>query len=71
MPTIKKAGELVQHLAAAADPVNGHGLSPFSDIFVRDGPAGKLRRIQYVKAFQDERGTALVLELHPTAYVEG
>lgn len=65
---IKKAGELVQYLTAAATE---HGLSPLSDIFVRDGPEGKLRRIQFVKAFKDDRGTALVLQLHPTAWVEG
>jgi hypothetical protein len=68
MPTIKKAGELVQHLTAAATE---HGLSPLSDMFVRDGPAGPLRRIQYVKAFRDQRGPAMILELHPTAHVDG
>ena len=66
--TIKKAGELVQYLATAAEQ---HGLSPLSDVFVRDGPAGALRRIQHVKAFRDQRGTAMILELHPTAHVDG
>jgi hypothetical protein len=64
---IKKAGELVQHISAAATE---HGLSPLSDIFVRDGQTGALRRIQHLKAFRDQRGTALILELHPTAHVE-
>lgn len=67
--TIDKAGELVQYLAAAASPENG--LSPLSDVFVREGPTGPLRRIQHVKGFKDQRGTALVLELHPTKHVRG
>lgn len=60
--SIDKAGELVQHMTAAATE---HGLSPLSDVFVRDGPAGCLRRVQYVKGFRDQRGFALILELHP------
>lgn len=66
MSTINKAGELVQHISAAAQE---HGLSPLSDVFVRDGPDGILRRINHVKGFRDQRGFALILELHPTKHV--
>lgn len=66
MSTINKAGELVQHIHAAATE---HGLSPLSDVFVRDGPEWVLRRIQHVKGFRDQRGFALILELHPTKHV--
>jgi hypothetical protein len=63
---IKKVGELVQYLRAAAME---HGASPFSE--VRVGPAGPMHRIQYVKGSADQRGFSMVLELDPVPESDG
>lgn len=59
---IKKAGELVQYLHAAAVE---HGASPLSDVRVRVGPLGPFYRIEHVKGTRDQRGFSMILELNP------
>lgn len=64
---VRKAGELVRRIAKAAEE---HGLSRSSDVFVREGPAGKLRRINFVLEHSDRWGRHLILELHPKVVKE-
>lgn len=60
--TIRKAGELVQYLHAAAVE---HGASPLSEVRVRVGATGPFYRIAHVKGSKDQRGFSLILELDP------
>lgn len=56
---IRNAGELIDHVKAA---VEQHGATPHTEIMIRLGPDGPLYGIAQMKALQDNRGFALILE---------
>lgn len=59
---IKRMGELVEYMKAAAQD---HQATPMSDIVVRVGATGPFHRIKHVKGSEDQRGFRLILELDP------
>lgn len=65
---IKKMGELVQYMRAAAE---NHRATPMSDLFVRVGATGPLHRIKHVKGAEDQRGFHMILELDPVPESQG
>lgn len=54
-----KAGELVAYVKEC---VQQHGASVHTEVYVRDGVDGPLKRIGQVKMMKDDRGVAIILE---------
>lgn len=57
--SIDKAGQLVDFIKEC---VQMHGATPHTDVYVRDGVDGPMKRISQVKMMRDDRGQAIILE---------
>lgn len=60
--SVQKAGELVAYVKEC---VVSHGATPMTEVYVREGPDGPMKRIDEVKMMKDDRGTCIILQTSP------